>query len=243
VSTSDEKPSSNPKRLMLISNSTQHGGGWLDHCETGIRELLGRSAHNILFIPYAQRDTDAYAAKAKERFQRMGYRLTSIHREANPAQAIRQADAVFVGGGNTYLLLYALCDMDLLMPLWSACTTGLPYIGVSAGANVACPTIRTTNDWPIVLWPTASALNLVPFQINPHFVDANPRSIHQGETREARIAEFHEHNPHPVVGLREGTWIQSEGNTYTMRGSMDGSKIFFRDGPAQEWVPGTTRQF
>jgi dipeptidase E len=213
-------------RLLLISNSTLHGSGYLDHAETEIRDFL-KEVDNVLFVPYALYDRDAYANKARERFAQMGYSLTSVHEAANPVQAVEKAGAVFIGGGNTFRLLKALYDSDLIRPIQERVNGGMPYIGTSAGSNVAAPTIKTTNDMPIVQPPSFAALNLVSFQINPHFIDTDPNSTHMGETREERLNQFHEENETPVIGLREGAIIRVEGNEMTLRGSY-GARIFRR---------------
>lgn len=226
---------------MLISNSTMHGGGWLDHCAGGIRRFLDRvtrhEIHNIVHIPYAlgKQDWDKYSDSDAARFAKLGYNLVSVHRETNPLKAVQNADAIFVRGGNTWLLLQALQEENLLIPIRSAATQGVPYIGVSAGTNIAGPTIRTTNDWRIADPTNVYALDLVPFQINPHFIDADPGSTYGGETREDRIKEFHEHHRTPVVGLREGAWIEVEGDGYTLRG-INGAKIFFPGNITWEWA-------
>src|SRR5262249_20247872 len=155
------------KRLLLISNSTLYGSAYLDHAEAEIRDFLGGVKH-VLFVPYALFDRDKYAATAQARFQKMGYALTSIHAVSDPIQAVNDTDAVFIAGGNTFRLLKALYDHDLLGPIHERVARGMPYISSSAGSNVAGPTIKTTNDMPTVQPPSFDALSLVSFQINPH---------------------------------------------------------------------------
>src|SRR6185369_1305730 len=196
-------PNNKTQRVLLISNSTLHGSGYLDHAESEIRSFLG-DAKRVLFVPYALFDRDKYAANARQRFQKMGYELTSVHTAANPVAAVNETDAVFIGGGNTFRLLKALYDFDLLDAIRARVSNGMPYIGSSAGSNVAAPTIKTTNDMPIVQPPSFEALGLVSFQINPHYLDPDPNSRHMGETREERIVQFLEENDTSVVGLREG---------------------------------------
>lgn len=198
-----------PKRLLLISNSTSHGGGYLDHCEAEMRDFLG-PAGRVLFLPFALHDREAYAATARERLKRMGYECDSLHDAPDAVSAIEAAEAFFAGGGNTFRLLKALQEGGLIAPLRRRVESGVPYIGTSAGSNVACLTIKTTNDMPIVQPPSFDALALVPFNVNPHYLDPDPASTHQGETREARIREFHEENDPPVVGLREGALLRIE---------------------------------
>src|SRR5262249_31011347 len=180
-------------RLLLISNSTQHGTGYLDHCADAIAAFLGRDVTRVLFVPYAAFDRDAYAARARARFEAMGYGLDSVHDFAGgPVRAVEQAAALFVGGGHTFPLLDVLWRGGLVDPIRRRVKSEeMPYIGASAGTNVACPSLRTTNDMPIVEPPTFVALDLVPFNINPHYQDPMPESTHMGETREQRIAEFH----------------------------------------------------
>jgi len=224
------------RRLLLISNSTLHGSGYLDHAEGEIRDFLGELNH-VLFVPFALLDRDKYTATARARFQKMGYELTSIHSAANPAQAVKETDAMFIGGGNTFRLLKALYDFDLLDVIRERVDAGMPYIGSSAGSNMACPTIRTTNDMPIVQPASFNALGLVPFQINPHYLDPDPNSRHMGETREERIIQFLEENETPVVGLREGAMLRIENGEIILRGST-GARIFRRGFEPLEFTPG-----
>jgi len=226
-------------RLLLISTSTLYGSGYLDHCAAAIERVLRPGVSRVLFIPYALFDRDGYAARARERFARMGFELDSIHDTAgSPAAAVERAEAIFVGGGNTFRLLDALCRNDLIEPINRRVRGGVPYIGSSAGSNVACVTIKTTNDMPIVRPPTFDALNLVAFNINPHYLDPIPGSTHMGETREERIAQFHEENLPPVVGLREGAWLRVDDGAVTLEGST-GARLFRRGQPPEEHAPGT----
>ena len=160
--------------------------------------------------PFALHDRDAYATQARERFAKMGYELNSIHTSDNPAAAVRNHEALFIGGGNTFRLLRALYDQNLVAPIRDRVRAGMAYIGSSAGSNVAAPTIKTTNDMPIVQPPSFDALGLVSFQINPHYLDPDPNSSHKGETREERIIQFLEENETPVIGLREGAMLRIE---------------------------------
>lgn len=194
-------------RLLLISTSTVHGTGYLDHAESEIRDHL-REIDSILFVPYALADHDGYTAKAQERFAAMGLALNGIHREKSPAEAVTRARAVFIGGGNTFRLLKALHELGLIDAIRKRALAGMPYMGASAGSNVACPTIRTTNDMPIVEPPSLQALDLFPYQINPHYLDPVPGSTHMGETREQRLLQYLEENTRPVIGLREGSMLR-----------------------------------
>ena len=205
------------RRLLLIINSTLHGSGYLDHAEKEIRDFLGRSARTI-FVPFAVHDRRAYAAKAQERFRDMGFSLLSIHDLSNMPRAIDEADAIFVGGGNTFRLLKGLYDYALLAPIRRRVAAGMPYIGSSAGSIVACPTLKTTKDMPVVQPPSFEALGLVPFQISPHYLDPDPSSTHMGETQEERITQFLEENEGAVVGLREGSLLRVQEGTVTLKG-------------------------
>jgi dipeptidase E len=222
-------------RLLLLSNSTLHGAGYLDHAETEIRAHL-RGLRTILFVPFALHDRDGYAGKARDRFARLGLALTSIHQTPDPVRAVEQAEALFVGGGNTFRLLAELHRHGLLAPIRARVAAGMPYLGSSAGSNVACPTIMTTNDMPIVYPPSFQALGLVPFQINPHYLDPDPGSRHMGETRETRLREFHEENATPVAGLREGAMLQVTDGTVVLAGST-GMRVFRRGAEPAEALP------
>lgn len=196
-------------RLLLISNSTNPGEPYLDYPKNKIAEFLGIPAVKALFIPYAAVtfSYDEYETKVSERFREIGHDIISIHRFSDPVSAVMQASAIVIGGGNTWKLLKTMRDNRLIDAVRQKVLAGTPYIGWSAGSNVACPTIKTTNDMPVVEPDSFSSLNLVPFQINPHYLDSNPAG-HAGETREQRIEEFLEVNPGIyVVGLREGTML------------------------------------
>lgn len=214
------------RRLLLISSSTVYGSGYLDHAEAEIRDFLG-TVKCVLYVPYALLNRDQYSASARARFQKMGYELTSIHTAGNQVQAVKDAEAVFVGGGNTFRLLKALYDFGLLDVIRERVDEGMPYMGASAGSNMACPTIKTTNDMPIVQPPSFNALGLVSFQINPHYLDADPNSTHKGETREERLIQYLEENDTPVVGLREGAMLRVENGETRLCGSF-GARLFRR---------------
>jgi dipeptidase E len=223
------------RRLLLISTSTVFGTRYLEHAFSELRDVLA-PVRRVLFVPHALRDRDAYAAKARDAFAEMGFTLESLHEAADPRSAVAQAEAVFCGGGNTFRLLKALYDLDVLEALRARVAEGTPYAGASAGANLACPTVRTTNDMPIVEPRSLAALGLVPFQINPHYVDPSPGSTHMGETRETRIREFHEENEAPVVGLREGSMLRIEGDSVVLKG-LAGARIFRRGQEPVEVAP------
>ena len=221
--------------ILLISNSTVYGRGYLDHVESEIISFLG-SAQRVLFFPFALYDHDAYTATARSRFDAMGYSIESVHQAKNPHRAIEETDAIFVGGGNTFRLLKALQDLDLIEPIRQKVRGGAPYIGSSAGSNVAGPTIRTTKDMPIVQPRSFESLGLVTFQISPHYLDPDPNSHHMGETQEERILQFLEENDTPVVGMREGAWLLVEGCSVMLKG-LSGARIFRCGQPPVEAVP------
>jgi dipeptidase E len=223
------------RRLLLISTSTVFGTRYLEHAFGELRDVLS-GARRVLFIPFALKDHDAYAAKAREAFGELGFALDSLHEAAEPRRAVALAEAVFCGGGNTFRLLKTLCELDLIEPLRRRALDGMPYAGASAGSNLACPTIRTTNDMPILQPPTFDALGLVPFQINPHYVDPAPGSTHMGETRETRLREYLEENETPVVGLREGAIVRVEGDSMLLKG-VAGARVFRRGEQPVELLP------
>src|SRR5215510_15066286 len=224
------------RRLLLISNSTLHGCGYLDHAEQAIRDLVGGGAR-IIFIPFALQDRRRYASKAEERFRSMGLSFTSVHDISNMPRAIDEADAIFIGGGNTFRLLTSLYEHNLLEPIRRRVAEGVPYVGSSAGSIVACPSLKTTNDMPVVQPPSFDALGLVPFQISPHYLDPDPNSTHMGETQEERILQFLEENNTTVAGLREGAMVRVENGSTTLKGS-GGARIFRKGMKPVEVKPG-----
>jgi dipeptidase E len=216
-------------RLLLISNSTNQGEQYLDYPKNNIKDFLGVDKITALFIPYAAVtfSYDVYEAKVRERFNEIGHDIISIHRFSNPVKAVNEAKAIVVGGGNTWKLLKTVQDNGLIVPVRDRVISGTPYIGWSAGSNLACPTIKTTNDMAIVEPASFAAFNLISFQINPHYLDANPEG-HAGETREQRIMEFTEANPSIyVVGLREGTMFLNENGKLSLIGPRT-ARIFIK---------------
>lgn len=223
-------------RLLLISNSTAHGEGYLDHCMEEIRDFLG-GVRRLAFAPFALKDRAAYGRAAAERFGREGYEVAVLTPDAAGRSALGAAEAVFTGGGNTFRLLRTLRRSGLLEAIAARARAGMPYMGASAGTNVAGPTIRTTNDMPIVEPGSFDAMGLVPFQINPHYLDPATGSTHMGETREQRLIEFLEENETPVVGLRENAWIRVEGASARL-GGRAGARIFRRHAEPEERAAG-----
>ena len=225
------------RRLLLVSSSAVHGSGYLEHCAEQVRALFGE-IKRVLFVPYALHDRDGYASTSRKRFEKMGFELDSIHDAEKPVRAIERADGIFVGGGNTFRLLKTLYEESLVEPIRRRAREGMPYMGTSAGSNIACRSIMTTNDMPIVLPPTFDALRLVPFQLNPHYIDPDPTSTHKGETRATRIKEFHEEHTTPVIGIREGAMLVVEGDSMRLCGAT-GGKLFRRGQEPEECAAGT----
>ena len=231
-------------RLLLLSNSTMAGQAYLDYPKEFIREFLGDKPVNALFIPYAvvTFSYDEYESKVKERFLEIGHNITSIHQYRTPKESVKKAEAIVVGGGNTWQLVRKLYQLELMPLIREKALTGIPYIGWSAGANIACPTLRTTNDMPIVDPVDFRTLGLVPFQINPHYIDTHPKDF-TGETREQRIMEFLKMNPDTtVVGLREGCLLKREGNNLELLGHETARQFRYGHEP-KELMPGRNINF
>ena len=228
---------SDRRRILLLSTSTVYGSGYLDYAEGEVRAFL-RHTQRVLFVPFALHDLDSYAARVRERLGRFGFAVDALHQVSDMQQAVRDAEAIFIGGGNTFRLLKSLYDLDLLAVIRARVEEGMHYMGSSAGSNVAAPTIRTTNDMPIVEPPSFNALGLVPFQINPHYLDPEAGSTHMGETREERILQFLEENDTPVIGLREGAMLRIEQGQITLLGAA-GARLFRRGSPPQELSGGS----
>ena len=225
--------------LLLLSNSTAPGRSYLEHARDALAELLG-DAHRIVFVPYALADHDGYTATVARAFEPLGVEVVGSH-TGDAAALVAGADAVFVGGGNTFRLVAALHDLGLVAVIRGAVKGGARYIGSSAGTNVATPSLRTTNDMPIVEPPSFDTLGLVPFQINPHYLDPAPGSKHMGETRETRLREFHEENETPVVGLREGAILRVDGESVVLKGHA-GARLFRRGQEPVEIAVGSDLQ-
>jgi dipeptidase E len=222
------------RSLLLISNSTQHGSGYLDHCTDQVVKFF-TGCKKIVFVPYALGDRDSYFQKAQTKFKQIGFDgLVSVHTATNKKSLIEEADGIFISGGNTFRLLNQLYADDIIDLIRERVFAGqLKYMGTSAGTNVATVSIKTTNDMPIVYPPSFNAIGLVPFQINAHFIDAQANSTHMGETRETRIQEFHEENDTTVVGIREGAMLLVEGDKMSIIG-RNGGKLFVKGKEAQE---------
>ena len=220
------------RRILLVSSSRVHGSGYLEHCGDTVAAHFAGSG-GLAFAPYALADHDGYAATVRARFAEWDLPVVSLHETDDPRDAMAEVGGLFIGGGNTFRLLKTLYELELLDVIRERVESGMPYLGTSAGSNVAGPTIRTTNDMPIVQPPSFDALGLVGFQINPHYLDPDPGSTHQGETRDQRLREFHEENETAVLALREGSWVGISGNSVTLAGKP-GAKLFRRDRPPEE---------
>ena len=225
-------------RLLLLSNSTEHGQGYLDHAMPAVLDFLG-PVRRLVFVPFALRDHEAYTAKVWGRFEVVGIDVRGVRPEGSAAAVVEAAEALFVGGGNTFRLLDTLQRTGLLEAIRRRARRGTPYLGASAGTNLAAPTIKTTNDMPIVQPASFAALDLVPFQINPHYVDPDLSSRHMGETREERLREFLEENDAVVLALREGAWLRVEERRAAL-GGLRGARIFRRGREPEEAAPGAT---
>lgn len=215
-------------RLLLLSNSTMPGTQFFSWPRNFVKEFLGSKKLNLVFIPYAAvtLSHDEYTSIVQGAIESLGYRVSSIHTMDDLQRGLKEADGIVIGGGNTFVLLDRLYAHGLVKSIRDKVLTGTPYIGWSAGANVACPTMMTTNDMPVVYPPSFEALNLVPFQINPHYAEFKQPG-HGGETRQQRIEEFLIMNPHrKVIGLPEGMLLHREGDKLALKG--DGEARLFR---------------
>jgi len=232
------------KNLIIASTSTVYGGEYLDYLTEEMAALF-KDTEEVLFIPYARPggiSHDAYTEKAAKPFSKIGKKLVGLHTFENPVEAIKNAKGTFTGGGNTFVLVSALYRLELMRPLREAIFNGLPYMGTSAGSNICGPTMQTTNDMPIVYPPSFKTLGVIPFNLNPHYLDPDPSSKHMGETRETRIAEFHTQNTVPVVGLREGSWLRVSGDEIILKGELK-ARVFEQGKEAYEVESGTILNF
>ena len=215
------------KHIIIASTSTIHGSGPLEYLLDELSAFF-KDCTEILFIPYARPggiSHDAYTTNVNIAFNKIGKTAKGIHEFNDANAAVNNAKAIFVGGGNTFVLVNQLYKNNLLESIKTAVNSGTPYLGTSAGSNICGLTINTTNDMPIVYPPSFKTLGLVPFNINPHYLDPDPKSTHKGETRETRIKEFHQFNTQPVVGLREGSWLEVKGSKIQLKGRLS-ARIF-----------------
>lgn len=225
--------------LMLMSNSDSPGRGALQHAMDALSQLFV-GCRDVLFVPYAcgDHEQDAYTEAMREILAALDLRVTGAHRAADPLKALAEADAVFVGGGNSFRLLRAVQRNGLLPAIQERVRAGMPYLGVSAGANLACPTISTTNDMPIVQPATLQALDLIPFQLNPHYPDARREGLPARRARDERLEEFLEDNDVPVLGLCEGSWLRVRRGTHALLDGDTGARLFTRERETREFEPG-----
>ncbi len=228
------------KNLIIASTSTLHGGGYLEYLLPELENHF-KDCGTILFIPYARPggiSHDDYTAKVKDPFAKIGKKVVGLHEFENPVEAVQKSEAIFTGGGNTFLLVTQLYKNNVINVLAEACKTGTPYLGSSAGSNITGLSMQTTNDMPIVYPPDFRTLGLIPFNLNPHYLDADLQSKHMGETRETRIREFHAFNSVPVLGLREGSWLDVKGDAIVLKGDLS-ARLFRQGKDAEELASGS----
>lgn len=228
------------KNCIIASTSTLHGGKYLDYL---LKELdhLFKNTSEIIFIPYAQPggiSQDDYTQKVQDVFYHINKKVVGLHTFNNPKEAITNAKAIFTGGGNTFRLVNELYKNEVMAALRESILIGTPYLGTSAGSNICGLTMQTTNDMPIVYPPSFKTLGILPYNLNPHYLDPDPNSTHMGETRETRIKEFHSMNNLPVVGLREGSWLEVKGDAIVLRGNFE-ARIFLQDKEPYELATNT----
>jgi dipeptidase E len=215
------------KKVLIVSTSTIYGTTYLEYILPEVK-IFFEGKKDILFIPFARPSGishDEYTALAKEKFATIGLNIKGVHEYENKVEAIKNAEGFFTGGGNTFLLVKELHELGLMSEIKKAVENGVPYMGTSAGCNITGVNMKNTNDMPIVYPPSFDTLGLVPFNMNAHYLDPDPNSKHKGETRETRIKEFHTQNETPVVGLREGSWLEVNGDDVILKGKLD-AKIF-----------------
>lgn len=228
------------KNIIIASTSTLHGGEYLDYLLPELQSFFS-SVKELLFIPYARPSGishDDYTKKVSEAFAKINIVVKGIHEFENSIEAIENAQAIFTGGGNTFLLVSQLYKNNVIDTLERVVKNGTPYLGTSAGSNICGLTMSTTNDMPIVYPQSFRTLGFVSFNINPHYLDPIKGSTHMGETRETRINEFHHFNPQPVVGLREGSWLEVKGDSVKLKGNLT-ARIFKRNETPFEVDPET----
>lgn len=232
------------RKLLIVSTSRVHGSAYMEYIKEEVQRHF-EGCKKLLFIPFARpgglTHTD-YTRKAREVFESFGIEVRGAHRFKSAEEACVWADGIFTGGGNTFVLLNELYHRRYIAPIRRAVKSGKPYMGSSAGSNIAGLSVSTTNDMPIVYPPSFKALQLVPFNINPHYLDADSSSSHMGETREQRINEFHFFNSQPVVGLREGSALRVHGNNVSIYGKLN-VRLFQKGKPAEELKPDTDLSF
>jgi dipeptidase E len=223
------------KNCIIASTSTLFGGNYLSYLLPELK-LHFENCKTILFIPYAQPSglsNDEYTHKVGAAFAKLNIAVKGIHEFEDQKEAIEQAEGIFTGGGNTFLLVFQLYKNKVMDALAEAIKKGTPYLGCSAGSNICGLTMQTTNDMPIIYPPSFQTLGIVPFNINPHYLDADLLLKHNGETREMRIKEYHFLNSPPVLGLREGSWLEVKGDTITLKGELS-ARLFQQNSTPEE---------
>jgi dipeptidase E len=228
------------KNCIIASTSTLYDGEYLDYLLPEL-QLHFKDCKTLLFIPFARPggiSHDEYTSKAAVAFAKINIELKGIHTFENQKEAIQNAEGFFTGGGNTFLLVTQLYKNDLMNILAETVKKGTPYLGTSAGSNICGLTMQTTNDMPIIYPPSFQTLGLIPFNLNPHYLDADNQSKHMGETRETRIKEFHAFNSLPVLGLREGSWLDVKGNKIILKGNLQ-ARLFRQNQSPEELESGS----
>lgn len=223
------------KNLLIASTSTVHGGNYLEYLLPEL-QLHFAQCKSILFVPYARPggiSHEEYTLKVKSFFALLNIEVNGLHEFSNPTQAFEKAEGIFTGGGNTFLLVTQLHQNNQMQTLKKVIESGTPYLGTSAGSNICGPTMQTTNDMPIIYPPSFETLGVIPFNLNPHYLDADLQSKHMGETRETRIKEFHQFNAQPVIGLREGSWLDVKGEQILLKGALS-ARLFRQNQEATE---------
>jgi dipeptidase E len=232
------------KNLIIASTSTLHGGGYLDYILPELKMHFG-NCKTVLFIPFARPSGishEEYTMKVADAFSKISIQVKGIHEFENPITAIENAEGIFTGGGNTFLLVFQLYKNKLMTVLADVVKKGTPYLGTSAGSNITGLTMQTTNDMPIIYPPSFQTLGLIPFNLNPHYLDPDLQSKHMGETRETRIKEFHAFNTVPVLGLREGSWLDVKGEKITLKGNLP-ARLFRQNQIPEELESGSDLSF
>ncbi len=228
------------KNLIIASTSTLHGGDYLEYILPELKIHFG-NCKSILFIPFARPSGishENYTSKVNDAFAKINIEVKGLHEFENQQKAIQEAEGIFTGGGNTFLLVAQLYKFDVMNVLAETLKSGTPYLGTSAGSNITGLSMQTTNDMPIVYPPSFQTLGMLSFNLNPHYLDPDNQSKHMGETRETRIKEYHAFNAVPVLGLREGSWLDVKGDLITLKGTLN-ARIFRKNQLAEEVVTGT----
>lgn len=228
------------KKMLIASTSTVHGTAYLEYILPELKCFFN-GVEELLFIPYARPggiSYDDYTTVAKKAFSKINISLKGIHEFDNPIDAVKKAQGIFTGGGNTFELVSKLYEHSLITTIKEVVENRTPYFGTSAGSNIAGVSMKTTNDMPIVYPPSFDTLNLINFNLNPHYLDPNSNSTHMGETRETRIKEFHQFNNTPVLGLREGSWLEVVGDAVILKGTLN-ARLFLKEKTPKE-IPTNT---